>query len=383
MERQAPPITRLDAVTPSPRSRRARIGDPLPTVGVRLSAVRAPSISITSWASPTVTTSAPDVTVVVVPRERFDQSLRSLDSILEHTDGPYRMVYVDGRSPRRIRDELRRRAIEGDFTLVRSDRYLSPNQARNLGMRHVDTPFVVFVDNDLIVTPGWLARLMTRARSTGAWIVGPLYYEGDPAQRIIHVAGGDLEIDGEPGARRLATTHRHQGMPVTDVAPPLQSEPCGFVEFHCMLVRSEVFRLLGPLDEDLLSTREHLDLCLQVHDAGGEVWFEPASEVTYSTPPPVSLRDVPYFWLRWSETWNRASLAHFCTKHGITPGYQKRLGIMRRRRQVVFDPVRRLARATLGRHGERWVGKVLSAAEPRLNRLLVRQPARARVAHRE
>ena len=239
------------------------------------------------------------------------------------------------------------------------------------------------VDNDLIVTPSWLSTLMTRARSTGAWIVGPLYYEGDPADRIIHVAGGDLEIDGEPGERRFATTHRHQGVPMTQVAQSLHSEPCGFVEFHCMLVRTDVFRRLGPLDEDLLSSREHLDLCLLVHDAGGEVWFEPASEVTYSTPPPVSLRDTPFFWLRWSETWNRASLAHFCTKHGIAPDYQKRLGIMRRRRQVVFDPVRRLARRTLGSKGEKLVGKVLTWAEPRFNRLLVRQPANRHATRRE
>ncbi|MBA3294528.1 MAG: hypothetical protein H0T40_12575 [Geodermatophilaceae bacterium] len=63
------------------------------------------------------------------------------------------------------------------------------------------------------------------------------------------------------------------------------------------------------LDQLLLSTREHLDLCLQIVEAGGSVWLEPASVVTYVTPPPVVRPDSPYFLLRWSESWNVASLA--------------------------------------------------------------------------
>lgn len=43
-----------------------------------------------------------------------------------------------------------------------------------------------------------------------------------------------------------------------------------FVEFHCVLVRTAAFDSIGPLDEGLLSSREHLDLCLQVRANGGE-----------------------------------------------------------------------------------------------------------------
>ncbi len=37
-----------------------------------------------------------DMTVVVVPRERFSHALASLDSIERHTDGPFDPIVVDG-----------------------------------------------------------------------------------------------------------------------------------------------------------------------------------------------------------------------------------------------------------------------------------------------
>jgi GT2 family glycosyltransferase len=316
----------------------------------------------------------PEVTIVVVPRERFAFTEHSLESIERHTTVPHRVVYVDGKAPRPVKRYLERKAAEGAIELVRADRYLSPNQARNIGMRHVRTPWVVFVDNDIVATPNWLDALLACAAETGASIVGPLYLEGDPADRIIHMAGGDMSLDGEFGRRHFSTTHRLQGTAIDDAPAPLVREPCGFVEFHCLLVRAGLFDEIGPLDEELLNTREHLDLCLRAQDAGREVWFEPASHVTYATPPPLPWSDIPYFLLRWSDAWGSTSLDHFCAKHGIDPGYADRLGIMRARRQIVFLPLRRVTRPALGVRGDQLFAKVLSRVERTINRLVVRPP---------
>src|SRR5262249_24309080 len=45
----------------------------------------------------------PDVTIVVVPRERFSFARASLEALYRHTDPPFHLVYVDGGSPRRVR----------------------------------------------------------------------------------------------------------------------------------------------------------------------------------------------------------------------------------------------------------------------------------------
>jgi GT2 family glycosyltransferase len=316
---------------------------------------------------------APSVTIVVVPRERFNLSLVSLDTIYAHTETPFDLVYVDGNSPKGVRAQLQESAKKRGFTLVRRNRYLSPNEARAIGLAEVRTPYVVFVDNDLLVTPKWLDVLVRCADETGAWAVGPLYLEGDPADEIIHMAGGDLEFSGERPRRQFSTHHRLQGVPVSEAPEPVRREPCGFVEFHCMLVRTSAFEKVS-LDQQLLSTREHLDLCLQIAEAGGSVWLEPASVVTYVTPPPVVGPDIPYFLLRWSESWNVASLAHFCDKYGIDPEYAARIQHMRARRQVAFDPIRRVTRRTLGPKGDKAVSKVLFRLEREVNQRFVRAP---------
>ena len=46
---------------------------------------------------------APKVTLVVVPREQFSVSKRSLDSIYECTQIPFELIYVDGNSPPALR----------------------------------------------------------------------------------------------------------------------------------------------------------------------------------------------------------------------------------------------------------------------------------------
>ena len=90
----------------------------------------------------------------------------------------------------------------------------------------------------------------------------------------------------------------------------MAAAPTEQVEFHCMLVRRDVFDT-ALLDEQLLSLHEHLDLCLRVRRDGGEVWFEPEARVTYAYPRHMTLTDRAYWLLRWSDEWNQASLDAF------------------------------------------------------------------------
>jgi len=147
------------------------------------------------------------VTIVVVPRERFSYTSRSLQSIYENTDIPFSLVYVDGGSPARIRRYLAQKARQHNFKLIRTKRYLSPNLARNLGLQQVESKYVVFVDNDVLVSPGWLKVLVDCAEKTGAWVVSPLTLIGETGSQSIHAAGGTVNIKEERGQRVFETNH--------------------------------------------------------------------------------------------------------------------------------------------------------------------------------
>jgi glycosyltransferase involved in cell wall biosynthesis len=95
------------------------------------------------------------VTIVITPRERFGVALESLKSVIADTDRPYELVYVDGDGPVDLAAELKKLCSDNGFRYIRHPTLLSPNQARNIGIRATKTKYVVFIDNDVIVSPGW------------------------------------------------------------------------------------------------------------------------------------------------------------------------------------------------------------------------------------
>ena len=263
----------------------------------------------------------PTVTIVAVPRERFSYTQESLESIYRETDYPFELVYVDGGSPQHIKRYLEKQAEEKHFTLIRTPHYLSPNLARNMGLKKVKTKYVVFIDNDVVVTPGWLDKLVQCAEETDAAIVGPLIYIGKPEEEVIHNAGGEWKFL-QKGKEQKTTLHAFQNIEFEDIhvsqirdRQKLKERiQCSFVEFHCVLVRTELFENIGLLDEKLLSTREHIDLCLMADRAGGTVYCERNSIVTYVTGPRFDWWDITYYMLRWSDAWDLASLERFREK---------------------------------------------------------------------
>ena len=289
--------------------------------GVLIIDNRLDALTINVKARLTTMTDDSDVTIVVVPREQFSKAQISLESIYAATPQPFRLVYVDGNSPRSLRRYFEQQASALGFKLIRTENYLTSNEARNIGLGEIRTKYVAFIDNDVFVQPGWLAALLRCAEETDAWVVGPLYCYGtdglDGKPHTVHVAGADLRFVDDDRTRRLKEKGRHVNRPVAEVRCALRREPIDLVEFHCMLVRTDTFDRLGPLDEKLLSFCDHVDFCLAVRQAGGSVYFEPDAVVTHLAPPPFAPMDLPYFLLRWSNAWLCPSVRHFAYKHDV------------------------------------------------------------------
>lgn len=331
--------------------------------------------------------SKPEVTIVVSPRERFSYTRESLESIYQHTQLPFKLIYVDGGSPSDIKNYLENKATEKHFNIIRTEHYLSPNHARNLGLRQVDTKYVVFLDNDVVVTKGWLKAAVDCAEKTNATVVSPLVCQYLPLHEEVHCAGGEsgikVETKNDTTRRRMIEKIFKQGRKVADVLPNLQRQETGLAEFHCMIVRTEIFDKIGLLDEGLLNTKEHVDLCILVAEAGGTIYLEPDSLVTYVPGPPLDWSDVAYYMLRWSNAWEMASLKRLREKWNLTEDkyfqnkYQ-RLGW--RRKMTIIDPISR----QLG-FGNRFlskvVGKILSLADRLLNHYITSSYARKHLAN--
>jgi cellulose synthase/poly-beta-1,6-N-acetylglucosamine synthase-like glycosyltransferase len=277
--------------------------------------------------------------------------VESLKSIIADTAAPYELVYVDAGSPKAVAAELAELCRANGFRYLRCEHFLTPNQSRNIGWAAASTPYVAFVDNDVIVSPGWLQALERCAEETDAEVVAPLTCQKLPLHTEIHQAGGRFTDDlstffTRPAAERFVDEeHVLQGRKVGEVELTRQETQC--CEFHCALVRREVLERLGGLDEELLATKEHIDFCMSVWRHGGKVMFEPSSVVTYLFPNrarPLSREDWPFFTLRWSPQWQRLSLRHFQRKWGLAedPYFDKRERMLGwRHREGIARPVAR------------------------------------------
>lgn len=312
--------------------------------------------------------SEPLVTIVVVPRERFSCAEKSLESIYQDSDIPFKLIYVDGNSPAKVANYLQQQAQKRGFKLIRTDYYLSPNQARNIGLANVETPYLVFVDNDVVVSPGWLSALVGCAEETGATVVGPLMCQNEPVHELVHFAGGESHVwVDKTGRRRLREKMYRQGQRVAEVYDLLERSPTELAEFHCVLVRRSIFDRLGLLDEAFMNTKEHLDFCMSVVKEGGTIYFEPASIVTYVPGPPLKWSDLHYYMLRWSDAWKITSLRRLQEKWDVVEdGYfqNKYKKLACRREMTIVSPL--VYRLTFGLYSK-ILAKMLMAVEGRLN----------------
>ncbi|HEV2063023.1 MAG TPA: glycosyltransferase [Thermoanaerobaculia bacterium] len=323
----------------------------------------------------------PLVTLIVVPRERFGVALRSLESIYADTHFPFRLIYVDAGSPPAVSRALAARAQARGFELLRVDPFLAQNEARNLVLLRVQTRYVAFLDNDILVAPGWLEALVRCAEETGADLVGPLYMVGEPPGDFVHMAGGTVQIEEAGGRRRLVESHLYAGRKLPDIPVVLRRQQTELLEFHCLLARTACLQSLGPLDERYLSTGEHIDLCLAVRARGGTVYFEPEARISYLPPKTLDPADLPFFRLRWSEAWTKASFSRLRERWDLaedSPYFEENLLWMRSHRRLPLAPVQRALQRLLGRRLARYPLMALALYEVALNRWLIRNARRPR-----
>ena len=315
-----------------------------------------------------------DVTIVVVPRDHFSDTRESLESIYEYTQPACGLVYVDGGSPPRIASYLRKQAMARNFDLVRYNHYLTPNQARNIGAARARTRYIAFVDNDIVVAPDWLAPLVDCADATGAAVVGPVTYERRPLYEIVHFAGGDAKVivAKENGTERYILVDR-----IHKSSIPESSITTDAAVLHCMLVRSEVLHRLGGLDENMLSTRENVDFCLALQQAGEKVYLEPLSKINYLPPNPLRMSDVPFFALRWSDLWDLSSFHYLRDKWKLDEdAYFRRQAenLGWRRREIMMKSG--LLRWLVSWRARAAAERILRPLERRVNAVIARHHAR-------
>ena len=194
------------------------------------------------------------VSIVVVAHNALDQTRRSLDALRASLPGSLQvdLHYVDNGSVDGTPEYL---AAQPDVKLIRNAHNVGAPLARNQALREVQGDYVVVMDNDVIVSPGWLERLIWHADADArSGCVGCLADRAGQGAQIAYSGSSDpAEIGAFADALAKENGHkwRHKGL----------------LSSFLLLMRREVLDQLGGFDgtfspwgfeDDDFTLRSHL-----------------------------------------------------------------------------------------------------------------------------
>jgi GT2 family glycosyltransferase len=236
--------------------------------------------------------------LIVVTWNAVEWSRRCIESIVEHTGVPYELIVVDNGSTDATRDFLRDQARNA--TVILNDTNLGFGVAANIGAARAKAPILVFINSDVIVSPGWLEPLCRRLEDdSDIAVAGPKILDLDG--RIDH-AGALLAHDAwgihygagdDPDKREYGLARR-----------------VDYVTGACLAVRTRLFHETGGFDPWFETAYfEDADLCFRLAAQGWRILYEPASVVTHaggaSGTPEGTVRllaiNQPRFQQRWRD----------------------------------------------------------------------------------
>ena len=120
-------------------------------------------------------TTSPVVSVVIVNRNKSELTLKCLASIVEHTRSfPYEIIIVDNGGAKDEIAALEQGCVRAGARLIPLNQNLFFGDANNIGVEASRAKYVLLVNNDVTVTPGYLdALLITLQTAFRAGAVGP------------------------------------------------------------------------------------------------------------------------------------------------------------------------------------------------------------------
>jgi GT2 family glycosyltransferase len=211
----------------------------------------------------------PDVSVVMLTYNRWDLTQEALRLLAEVTELRYEVVIVDNASTDGTLDELDR--VHG-ARILRNPRNLGFGPANNQGAAMARGRYLLLLNSDAWVRPGWLAPLIDVADADPAVsaVASKLLYPDGRLQeagsiiwrdgRVRQYGDGDLPNRPEYNFRRTVD----------------------YASAACLLVRRSAFMSVGGFDPRFAPVYyEDVDLCLALGARHGRVVYQPRSVVEH------------------------------------------------------------------------------------------------------
>lgn len=190
--------------------------------------------------------SHPKTSIVVLTHNRLDVTRPCVTSILENTNN-FELVVVDNASTDGTQAWLE---SIGKITLIRNKENAGVPKARNQGIRASKYEYIVLMDNDVMVRPGWLDELFWEIRN---------------GKDVVGIEAWKLNDD-------FAATHQCNN----------QKQEFDYLGGACCLFKRAVFEKAGLLDEGFSPAYyEDVDISVRAKKAGFKLGWKPSPKIKH------------------------------------------------------------------------------------------------------
>ncbi|MDQ8197555.1 glycosyltransferase family 2 protein [Pelagicoccus enzymogenes] len=225
--------------------------------------------------------------------------LESLESTLVGVD--YELILVDDGSSDGTRAYLK--SLEGrtKVKVLLNDRNLGFAKSNNLACRQATGDYLVFLNNDILLSPGWLEPMVSASRRTHPWmghrrragVVGNVQRRMDD-KRIDH---GGIYIN-------LYAAPHHAFQDEAELPACGAFTAWSAATAACWLMERSHFSEFGGFDERYLNGMEDIDFCLQSLQAGRVAVVANRSVIEHAVSASrdsseTSERNERLFWEKW------------------------------------------------------------------------------------
>ncbi len=255
-------------------------------------------------------TDSPDLSVVILNWNGQAMLRNLLRSIAEYSDGATVQTIVSDNASTDGSPDMVAAEFPG-VTLLRNGSNLGFARGNNTGAAAATGRYVLFLNNDMIVRPGALAKLVAT-------------FDSNP--QITALGPRLIGADGKPqrNARALLTfpalLQRITFLKATGLFSraykryrngsfdPNRASPVGQLDGAALMVRREQLQQIGGWDDGFEFGGEDIDLCKRLGELGA-IYFEPAAEIEHLGR--ISSRANRPFTYRTYE----CGYARYCRKH--------------------------------------------------------------------
>lgn len=215
------------------------------------------------------------VSIIIPVYNELKLTMRCLQSVLAHTTSSYEVIVVDNGS-----NYLTSRVLalysrfHHQIRVIHLKNNLNFAVGCNIGFANSTGEFVVFLNNDTLVTNNWLQHLIKSLNKQDIIAVQPkLVYPNEKIQSAGVVFGedgfGKNRLDGEASSSTIAN----------------KSTECPALTGACLAMRAHNFNEVKGFDPIFINGQEDIDLCLRLKgfNPKGRFWYCSDSKVYHAT----------------------------------------------------------------------------------------------------